>query len=558
MRKVKPQSPYQWSLPNSKVPFLAPDVITKVIPSPVEGWDAISPLAEMDPKRAPILNNWVPRPGYVELRGGYIPFAGLAGQTTIPIETLMVYRPPGTNAMFAAAGSQIYDVSDGGGGISVLTGLNSARWQYTNFTPPDGTTVIQACNGVDELIQWNGTSWSNPAITNLPSGSTTSIVNISAQKQRLWFCLNNSTVVAFMPTGAITGAIAGTQDFGELWSKGGYLMAIADWTIDGGSGPNDYMAFISSWGQISLYAGTDPTNASTWSLVGTFDTAPPIGRRCVLRIGSDVAIITQQGVIPISQALPFDPSADRSVAITARIQNAMAASAQQYQNNFGWELSVFPNEQLLILNVPQSENVQQVQYVMSTLVGSWCQFTGWNANCFAVYNNNLYWGSNTGTVNQGYVGGSDFTTSIQADMQCAFNWLDEPGRTKRMTMVQPLLTSTGGITPTMAVDTDFMTSTAVAPISILTGTTLWDVSMWDVAVWGGGTVNYDSFLSVQAVGHALAIRMRVNVVANMTAETSLFDVAQFDISEFDTELDPTVPVLQVNAFNSIAELGGAI
>ena len=41
-----------------KITYLAPDVQTKVVPAPVDGWDAISPLAEMDPKRAPILNNW--------------------------------------------------------------------------------------------------------------------------------------------------------------------------------------------------------------------------------------------------------------------------------------------------------------------------------------------------------------------------------------------------------------------------------------------------------------------------------------------------------------------
>ena len=37
----------------AKVSFLSPDVETKIIPSPTDGWDAISPLAEMDPKRAP-------------------------------------------------------------------------------------------------------------------------------------------------------------------------------------------------------------------------------------------------------------------------------------------------------------------------------------------------------------------------------------------------------------------------------------------------------------------------------------------------------------------------
>jgi hypothetical protein len=556
MRKARPANPYQYSLINSKVPFLAPDVITKVIPSPVEGWDAISPLAEMDPKRAPILQNWVPRPGYVELRGGYIPYASASASDAV--ESLMVYRPPGTNAMFASADTTLWDVSNAGSGTAVVTGLTNDRWQYVNFTPPDGTTVIQLVNGADELYQWNGTAWTNPAITGLPAGSTTSIINIASQKQRLWYILKDSTVVAFMPTGAITGAIAGTQDFGELWSKGGYLIAMADWTIDGGSGPQDYAAFISSEGQVSLYSGTDPTNATVWSLVGTFDLPPPIGYRCTYKIGSDVAVITQQGVLPLSQALPFDPSADRSVAITSRIQNAMAMAVAQAQDNFGWEVSIYPNQQLLVLNVPLTEDTQQVQYVMNTLTGAWCQFTGWNANTFALYNNNFYWGGNNGLVNQAYVSSGDYTSAIQADMQCAFNWLDEPGRTKRMTMVQPLLISGGSVTPTMAIDVDFTTSNASAPITILTGGSLWDVAKWDVAVWGGGTVTFDQFLSTEALGHALAIRMRVSVANDITTQIGLFDIAQFDNAEFDGEISSLLPTLQVNAFNTISELGGAI
>ena len=555
MRKAKPTNPYTYSLINAKVPFLSPDVTTKVIPSPVEGWDAISPLAEMDPKRAPILNNWVPRPGYVELRGGYVPYAS-AGSAAV--ETLMVYRPPGANKMFAASGSQISDVSVTGPGTPVLTGLSSARWQYINFDSPVGVHVIQAVNGVDQLIQWDGSSWTNPAITGLPgSGSTNTIINISVQKQRIWFVLNNSTTVAFMPAGAITGPIAGTQDFGTLWQLGGYCVAIADWTIDGGSGPQDYMAFISNWGEVSLYSGTDPTSAATWSLVGTFRIAPPIGYRCALRIGSDVGVITQMGVVPLSQALPFDPSADRSVAITTRIQNAMSQAAMNYQSNFGWELAIYPNQQLLIVNVPTNTNSTQVQYVMNTLTGAWCQFQGWNANPFAVFNNNLYWGGNSGIVNQGYIGGSDGTSSIQADMQCAFNWMDEPGRTKRMTMIQPLLSLSSNISPTLAVDTDFLTSTAIAPITAFVGTVLWDVAKWDVAVWPGTSTIYDSWLSVEAIGHAMAIRMRVNVTT-VTNTVALFDSAQFDISEFDEGLVTTNPVLQINAFNTIAELGGAV
>jgi len=562
-----------------KVPFLAPDVVTKVIPSPTDGWDAISPLAEMDPKRAAILINWVPRPGYVELRGGYLSFSSL-DPVTAAVETLMVYRSPTGEKLFAASDAHIFDVSTGIA-ASVVSGLGNARWQYVNFANAAGNYLLQCVNGVNQLQQFDGTTWTVPVITGLPGGTTANIVGIASAKQRLWYIMNNSSVAALMPAGANQGPIASTQDFALLWNKGGHLMAIANWTIDGGSGPQDYVAFVSSRGQISLYAGTDPTNANAWQLVGTFDIAPPIGRRCVTRVGSDVAVITQQGVIPISQALPFDPSADRSVAITARIQNAMSQASQLYKGNFGWEFTTFPDQTLAFLNVPQVENEIQVQYVMNTLTGAWCQFNGWNSNCFAVFNDKLYWGDNVGNVNQGWTSSGDLFNSISADMQCAFNWLDEPGKTKRVTMIQPLLLFGGtGLVPTLAIDTDFTTSTAAVPITSLFGGAMWDFGVWDTSTWSITSTNYTSFLSVDGLGHALAVRLRVTVASNNIPSPSMphgpegpggpiyfgnpvTSLTTFGFRPVGTAIiqpvfNNALPVLQVNAFNMIAEMGGAI
>lgn len=546
-----------------KISFTAPQVQTKVIPAPTDGWDAISPLASMDPKRAPILNNWVPRPGWVELRGGFYPWQfRLPG--SLPVETLMCYRALGTEILFAASGSVIYNVSTQNTATSVQTGLNSARWQYVNFTPALAATVIQCVNGVDQLRMYNGTSWSTPSITGLPSSLTTAaITNIHAQKRRLWYVLGNgsgggSTVCAFMPTDAITGAIAGTLDLGALWDKGGYLVAISDWTIDGGNGPQDYMIFLSNRGQASIYSGTDPTSATAWSLVGTFDLAPPISSRCCTKLGSDVGLITQQGVIPISQALPFDPTSERSVAITARIQNAMANAAINGLTLFGWQLITFPPQQLVILNVPQVENVTQVQYIMNALTGAWCQFTGWNANCFEIFNNQLYFGGNAGQVNQAFIGSSDYTNSIQADMQCAYNYFDAPGNVKRVTMVQPFITAAQTISPSLSVDSDFVIQTQTAGFQILDAGSLWDQGTWDSAVWFGSTTQTTQWLSTEAVGHALAVHMTLNVSTNNSQAAGIFDFTVFDTAEFDQSVTTNPTVLQVNAFNALYELGGVI
>ena len=532
------------------------------VPAPTEGWDAISPLAAMDPKRAPILNNWVPRPGWVELRAGFDYWANTG---TIPVESLMVYRGPNsTQKLFAGSGSSIWDVSNNVSPVSpAVSGFSSDRWQYTQFTPALGDTYLQLVNGIDPLQMYDGVSltWSVPSIAGLPSGVTSSdFVNIYAQKRRLWYMVKNSTVAVFMPTDAIQGSIAGTQDFGALWNKGGYIVAMADWTEDGGNGPNDYAVFLSSRGQASIYTGTDPTNASAWSLVGTFDLSPPIGYRCMTKLGADVACIMLQGLLPLSQVLPFDPSADRSSALTARIQNAMAQAAALAQFNFGWQFITFPAQQLGILNVPLEVNSEQVQYATNMLTGAWCQLQNWNANCFEIYNDDLYFGDNSGNVCQAWVGGLDGFAPIVADMQCAFNWFDNPGRTKRMTMIQPLVNASGQVTPTLSVDADFSDVAPAAPVTVLQGGALWDVAIWDVSLWPS-IVTQTSWYSAEALGHALAVRMQVNIAPTTAAATDIgvFDFSSFDTAEFDTTVDAnTIPVLQVNAFNAILEMGGYI
>lgn len=554
MRKVKSIA---------KVPFAAPDVVTKPVPVPTDGWDAISPLAAMDPKRAPILDNWVPRPGFVELRAGNEPWTlSLGNQTATPVETLIIYRGSISEQMFAACGASIYDVTTRGGSAAVVSGKSSARWQYESFRPAGGTMVLQLVNGADDLLQYDGTSWTNPSITGLPVGVTTAnFINIHAQKRRLWYLVENSVIAVFMPTDAISGAVAGNVDLGASWTKGGHIVAMADWTIDGGSGPQDYAAFISSQGQVTLYSGTDPTSATTWSIVGTFDLAPPIGFRCTLKVGSDVAIITMQGVLPLSQALPFDPSADRSVAITSRIQNAMAQASQQARNNFGWQLVSFPDQQLAVLNVPLIETTSAVQFVMNALTGAWCRFTGWNANCFEIFNEDLYFGDSDSNVMLAYSGGLDMDQPIPADMQCAFNYFDDPGRTKRMTMVQPLMVASGNITPFISIDVDFGANTLASPITILQGGSLWDDAEWDVDVWSVPTTTITSWLSAQGLGHALAIRMKVNVSSAPLAVSpaALFDISRFDTATFDTGsgVGPAA-TLQVNAFNAIMEMGAFV
>lgn len=536
-----------------KLPYLAPDVQAVSVDSPVGGWDAISPLAKMDPKYAVILDNWVPRTAYVELRKGFQPWC--QGITASPVETLMTYRPENApEALFAAVGGQIWNVSSLGLPTRVVSGLSSNRWQYINFSPAGGSNYLYAVNGIDNPLLWNGAVWTNPTITGV-AGST--LRGIYVHKRRIWFAQNQSTSVWYLATDAIAGA-ATQLDLGALMTKGGYIVGVGTWTIDGGLGPDDYAVFTSSRGELIIYKGTDPSNASAWSLVGVFDFPPPLGYRCFYRMGSDLWMITTQGVIPVSQGLPFDPAGSRSAAITSRIQNAMLQAGAAGQNLFGWQLISYPNQALAILNVPIIENSQQQQFVTNLLTGAWCRFTGWNANAFEIYNDNLYFGDNVGNVNLAYTGVVDLVAPIAADMKCAFNYFGDPGRLKRMTMAEPLMVTSGSIIPTMSVDVDFSSSSPSAPISSITPQgAVYDTGLYDFGLYAAGNVSLVNWLSTEAQGRALALRMTVNVLPTGVLAQSVFDTGVFDTMVFDG-LASTDATLQLNAFNAIVEYGANV
>ena len=552
MRKLQASRP--------KAPYAQQETQPMPIPAPVGGWNAIDPVANMDPKYAPILINWVPRTSWIELRAGYNAWCQGLGANG-PVETLMCYKPvSGTQFLFAASGGNFYDVSDQAAPVQVRTGFASNRWQYLNFDVPGGSHYLYAVNGSDNPQLWDGTTWTSPTIT----GGTgfppqTSFFNIHAHQNRLWFIPNNSTAIWYLPPDAITGAVTGSLDLGPFMTEGGFVVAMGTWTYNGGTGPQNLAVFITSRGQTIIYAGTDPTSSSTWTLVGVFNLPPPLGIRCFTQIGSDLGIITQQGVLPLSQTIQLDTGAVRANAITGRIQNAMLQAATSYGSNFGWQLISYPAQGLLFLNVPQQTNTSQVQFVQNFLNGAWTQFQGWNANCFEIFNDQLFFGGNNGVVSNAYQGPADLVSPIVADMQCAFNYFGAPGRIKRMTMIQPMLVTGGTIVPTIGVDVDFGSVSPTAAVSSFVATGgIYDTSLYDASFYAQGPLPQSTWQSVQAEGHALAVRMKVNVLPSGSGAGSVFDTGTFDNMLFDGFQGQQPSILQINAFNAVIELGNYI
>jgi hypothetical protein len=106
------------------------------------------------------------------------------------------------------------------------------------------------------------------------------------------------------------------------------------------------------------------------------------------------------------------------------------------------------------------------------------------------------------------------------------------------------------------VDEDFGLSTATAPITTTFASSRWDEAVWDVSVWSFDTQIFKQWLSVQAIGHALAVHLTVNVGVG-AGSIGLFDIGTFDNAQFDQGIK-SAATLKVNAFNVLLEAGSVV
>lgn len=477
------------------------------LPSPTGGWDAKNALGNMPPTNAVILNNWFPRPSDVILRYGHTQFA--TGFDT-DVYAVMAYNGGATQKLFAASNGNIYDITAGGAiGAPVISGQASNQWKHTNVATPAGTFLYIA-NGVDAPWVFNGTSWQQVTGSSTPvsiTGVTTTLLHTPyVAKQRLWFIEKNSLRAWYLPVQSIGGA-ANSVDLSALCRRGGYIVDMIEWTITGGFGISDYVAFITSEGELLVYGGTDPTNANAWSLEGIWYMGSPVGNKPLCKFGADALLLGKDGMISLSQGKFFADIAPLKSTITDTIQFAISSATSLYSSYYGWQMQNYPLNNMLLLNVP-IPNAQQ-QYVMNTITGAWCNFTGWNANCWEMYKDQIYFGSSN-YVGLAWNGLDDAGTNIVGDGLQAFNYFGMQGVYKRYTMMRPILTSSGQPAIAGNVNVDFDTTDPNTTLAFSPNTIpLWDSAVWDRAVWSPGSLVLKNWQGTNGVGYAAAPRLKV-------------------------------------------------
>lgn len=486
--------------------------------APVKGWNARDPEAAMKPEYALVLENFFPETADVTTRGGAQDWVtGFAGR----VRSLLAYNGQSSEKLFAATDAGIFDATASGAVPASSIACTNGLFQYTNFTTAAGHYII-AVNGTDDLLRYDGTSWTSVDATAITGITATSqFVGVNSHKQRLWFVERASMNAWYLPTVSIAGA-AVKFPLGAVFKRGGYLMAMATWTIDGGAGSDDFAVFISSEGEFAVYQGTDPASASTWALVGVYFIGKPLGRRCFIKYGGDLLFLTQVGVFPASKALQ-NATVERSAAVTDRIDKAFNLAAEAYKANSGWNATVFQAHNALLVNVPLVEAGTSEQYVMNTLTGAWCRFKGWDAYCFEIHNGRLFFGGLT-KVAEAWVGRADFGTNITFNAKQAFSYFGQRSEQKHFKLVRPMLKVDGEASVSMGIDTDFANDPLSSQVSFSPGgLARWDAANWDEASWADDFAVRSQWRTVPAKeGYCAALRLRI-VTKSVTVGWSATD-----------------------------------
>jgi len=378
-------------------------------------------------------------------------------------------------------------------GTYVITVTGTTTFTYTMASTPAANASVVG-------------SYTVLGITGVDSST---FVNVNLFKNRLYFVQENTLACWYLDVNAIAGP-ASPLYFGGIARSGGYLQAMGTWTIDAGQGADDYAVFVTSMGEIIVYNGTDPDTAATWALKGVWQLGQTFSRRCFTKWGGDLLLLTQDGLVPLAAALQSS-RLDPRVNLTDKIFYAVSQAATLYYANFGWQVLYYASENMLILNIPVNDGMEQ--YVMHTITKAWARFTGIQAYCFVNSGDNDVHFGGDGFVGTFYSGLSDNNNNIVGAVQQAYSYFDTPGQLKRFTLVRPILQTDNGLPTVLCnISTDFQPVDNLGQVSFnpsIINTGKWDSATWDEKNWGGGLVTTKIWQGVTGLGFTGSINMTV-------------------------------------------------
>lgn len=494
-------------------------------PAPRQGWVRNQSLGQSKAAfGADVLDNGFPTTEGVRMRGGRQPAATCA--VGVPIKAFMAYDVMGSRKLFAADATSIYDVTAPAVATTPIaasiSGQHSGSWSSVQYRTTGGTYLV-AVNGADVMQRWDGAAWTavSAAITGIASTAQLSMVWI--WKRQLMFIEGGTMRAWALPALSITGALVAI-DLGSLFKLGGELLFGGTWSVqDTGDGSDDQCIFVTTNGEVAIYQGTDPSTLATWALVGVYQIGRPLGKSAFVKVGGDLLVATDDGIVPISSVISKDKLALKVASITYPIEEVWRSVVRNQSGDY--TMALWPAENMLAVGVPITDFSTQFMLVANARTGAWGRYTNWDGQAVVVFNGKLYIGSSDGVMYRGEVTGLDVDAPYTMTVVPRFN--DFRSANQKVALAARLVARTNQAVNeqlSVCVDYDSTTPTAPsAPASDVQGN-VWNDATWNSSVWAsepyGPKASY-SGLWQDVMGEGTALSAAVQITSGRIARPDI-------------------------------------
>ena len=332
------------------------------IPPPTDGLNLIAPPSQLKETEARTLDNyWVFDSGIRQMPEftQSITYTGAGSSVNLlnSYDTLLLYAVQ--NKIFKLSSATSGSPTD----ITGAATITANTWNSCIFNKK-----IFLFNGVDNPLYHdfgagNVTAFSatGPTVAALKQGA--------GYKSRLYAVEIDTTKVWYGAVGAFSGTFT-SFDIGDVLSLGSStLLCVFPWSYNQGLQTEELFCMLTSRGELLIYSGDNP-GAANWQLIsksiipfpGGYETSRSGQPFC--RVGNEVYVTTERGVIPLSSIVAGVPVTDANYAISKKIKNEIANDG-----NGGAVDRVYP-----FIYFRDAMSFQSL-YIMNYERGAWSRYT---------------------------------------------------------------------------------------------------------------------------------------------------------------------------------------
>jgi hypothetical protein len=469
------------------------------------------------------LINFFPGEFALKVREGFIDWSTLSVPGTV--ETIIPYTAlDGTIQIFACTNQGIFDVTSRTD-ISdpAVFPLTEGRCNYVQITNTGGTYLI-ICNGTDDLIQYDGTTFQSYIYTPAPTAPNeiggiqpNDVVAVTTHNKRLWFLEKDSMTAYYLPLEQV-GGLAEPFYLGSVFKRGGKLLSVFTMSTDSGEGLDDVLIFQTTQGELAGYMGGNVEDFEEWHLSAVHYVSKARTSRGYAQTTGDVHLLTSYGVLSLQSIITRpDISLTVSDALSKNIYPSLQAEFNARGDNVNWEIVVVPTKQMLMVCFPPGAR-PAVQFVMNTETNAWTQYN-LPIFCTGLVDGVLFFGTNDGRVcrfgdvftdNVSYDGTS--FDNVEAVMEQAYNYFGQRGVNKHFKMVKLIWVSTYEPRYCVNISTDFRRNTDfdTCPYPPQQGVfSLWGLAIWGQSLWSNGLSVLFRWDGLARLGYCASLMVKV-------------------------------------------------